>query len=157
MLFRSVDARTYQLLRFEGELKNLHINIHNDYSQELVPASLVIDMGYDHTEGFTQVKYMSSILKSGNEQCRSLLFKREQEDREWDNKVKSTENILADIQLAGYDSIYWEKNLIQRTRDEEIIVMKAHPELYRIAYSPLLVQKASQSRAFGKELPQEFV
>ena len=152
-----VDARTYQLLRFEGELKNLHINIHNDYSQELVPASLVIDMGYDHTEGFTQVKYMSSILKSGNEQCRSLLFKREQEDREWDNKVKSTENILADIQLAGYDSIYWEKNLIQRTRDEEIIVMKAHPELYRIAYSPLLVQKASQSRAFGKELPQEFV
>ena len=100
-----VDARTYQLLRFEGELKNLHINIHNDYSQELVPASLVIDMGYDHTEGFTQVKYMSSILKSGNEQCRTLLFKREQEDTEWDNKVKSTENILADIQLAGYDSI----------------------------------------------------
>ena len=152
-----VEAGSYKLLRFEGELKNFHINIHNDYSQVLAPASLVIDMGYDHTEGFTQVKYMSTILKSGDEQCRSLLFKRNLDNKKWEKKVKSTENVLADIQSAGYDSVYWEKNLVQRTRDEEIIVMKAHPELYRLAYSPLLVQKASQFRNFGKRHPQEFV
>ncbi len=152
-----VDAKTFRPLRMEAKMYNVTLAAILQLWKKRVPADISLHVNYTHEQGFTEVADISGTLIAGDMTCRALLFNIAGQDlpKPKRNK-KKTDNMLANIDQAGYDSTLWNNEIIQRTRQEE--------KVYRVATGleseednfegPFLTVMERLSK-FGKTIPQE--
>lgn len=157
------DVQTCRPLRFDGIVNNMYQQV----NLRRMPSNMRFHIGYDISEGCTQVSTIS--IQGGNDMMRyrSLLFNVSDEDLQGKEAGKTEDNLVSSIYDAGYDSTLWTKNdIVARTKDEEMAafgrlstdqnqtsVAENFPEPVDTAFRHIL----ERLKIRGKEFPQEKV
>ncbi len=128
-----VDATTFQPLRFDGLVETLMLEVgHAKGISSSAINVMHINMGFDHSKGYTEVASMACDMYSRGLGFRALgiLLKVDDIDlgtTSTDDPTKKSaskgkrlnDNLLSTINTAGYDDQLWERtNIIKRTADE---------------------------------------
>ena len=168
----------YQILHFEGRLKNMALDTEKDFWAQANATEPRVRIAYTHRRGFTEVEYVACTLEAAGMRCRSIAYnlgKRKIKPAHGKG-VRLEGNLLDAIDRAGYDPTLWRQTLIRRTAEEERIAREAappgdstalemateaEPPRYRADslatgsgdFRPLV----ERLRAFGRTIPQEKV
>ena len=115
-----VDAATYGLLHFDGELMGMRQTF--DGIRKAMKLTFRVD--YSHERGFTEVSHISFDGGTSTLSYHCLLFKVD-EGMQLTNP-SATGNLVKDIQTVGYDQSLWEKyDIVRRTEEEERLTERA--------------------------------
>jgi hypothetical protein len=69
-----VDAKSYRLLCFEGELHNFALDLEKDLHRESAAVTPKVRSTYSHQHGFTEVESMVVTMEAGDLQNHSVLM-----------------------------------------------------------------------------------
>jgi hypothetical protein len=157
-----IDADTYSLLRFDGTVRNMELDVRRDMHTESTPVEIKVHVGYSHKKGFTKVSDISCIMQAGDLINRSLLYCIDDLKLHLRKGQKASENMLKSIDLAGFDSTLWaHSNIVQRTAEEEQLVFDIREEekvrTMQTAHQGPFRPLVERLTAFGKVIPQEKV
>ncbi len=168
-----IDAKTKHLLRFDGQVENMELEIIKDFYHQNSPITSKVKINFNHDSGFTEVSSIANTVSNGNVTINSLLYNvndldlgqrntTKKESREKKKKIKKQsddENVLATIDDAGFDALLWKRsNIVQRTAVEAQIAgmseqMVLGDSVKKVDTSmEMLVDHLTR---FGKNLPQE--
>lgn len=168
-----VDRATLSPLAFDGKVENLKLSIKPGElrSATVLPVTFDFHMDYCYDRKFAEVADMSVKAQWGNFQTRTLLFNVEGQQRlnikkKTRKSPSRSDNMLASIAEAGYDSTYWANNeVVKRTAEEQAIAQGAVDLLkarldsvaaYQASLTPL-ARFADRLERFGNAIPQEKV
>ena len=117
-----VDRKKCQLLRFDGEVKGLHIRFYDHARQrssiEMVGCTLHVDYRHDH--GFTEIANMSGTILRDNVMVRYILFNLGEKEVTFNRTVYSGNDMIEAIDKVGFDSTLWAMTgIVKRTQAEE--------------------------------------
>lgn len=117
-----VDRKKCQLLRFDGEVKGLHIRFYDHARQrssiEMVGCTLHVDYRHDH--GFTEIANMSGTILRDNVMVRYILFNLGEKEVTFNRTVYSGNDMIETIDKVGFDSTLWAMTgIVKRTQAEE--------------------------------------
>lgn len=173
-----IDAKTKQVLRFDGQVENLTLDIVKDFYVQSTPIISKININFTHDKGYTEVQSIANSMTNGNVTINSLLYnvndlnidgsddsnakKTKKKDKKKEiKKQEKADNVLATIDDAGFDALLWKRsNIVQRTADEARIAgfaeqMAMNDSIRKVDSSmEMLVDHLTR---FGKNLPQEKV
>ena len=119
----------YQILHFEGRLKNMALDTEKDFWAQANATEPRVRIAYTHRRGFTEVEYVACTLEAAGMRCRSIAYnlgKRKIKPAHGKG-VRLEGNLLDAIDRAGYDPTLWRQTLIRRTAEEERIAKEAAP------------------------------
>lgn len=165
-----VEAKTLKLLRFDGEVTGLTMEVSKDLNQQVATTDLELHINYRHDHGYTEVADIASTLTSGDLVSRTMLYNVEDlnwefKDKKAKDKSKVKENMLKTIDEVGFDSVLWaNKAVVQRTQEEEKLAERIQMSQEQIdslnqkhrELAPL-EQLATRAKLFGDKIPQEKV
>lgn len=109
-----VDSATNHMLRFDGNL--LHVTQRVSGNRET--ASMTIHAEYSYEHGYAEVSHIS--VEGGNQDMltRSIVFR--VEDYNGKRKLGTMNNLMNDVDKAGFDPELWKRyDIIQRAKAEE--------------------------------------
>ena len=165
-----VDAKSYQLLSFEGDLHNFTFEVGKDLRHESAVVQPHIRITYTHRHGFTEVESLVTTMDVGDLQCRSVLMSLNEYKLPFGKKkFRQTNNLVEAIDQTTPDTALWHTASIQRTEAEEQLVLQQglkRSDLQEWEHAerddtydnigPLrpYIERLS---AFGKTIPQEKV
>lgn len=181
-----VDAKSLQVLRFEGKVEDTWLDIKKDMRVVSSPIDLNVHINYRHDKGFTQVSDISTLIQCGDFRSQSVLYSVDDVKIEVDSKRKkkkktAADNLLSSINEAGYDDELWRSsNIMQRTAEEERALTMTNTHKVNIAEElakaqlqdderktnrgtfgdkadPRLEKLTERLELFGKNIPQEKV
>ena len=181
-----VDAKSLQVLRFEGKVEDTWLDIKKDMRVVSSPIDLNVHINYRHDKGFTQVSDISTLIQCGDFRSQSVLYSVDDVKIEVDSKRKkkkktAADNLLSSINEAGYDDELWRSsNIMQRTAEEERALAMTNTHKVNIAEElakaqlqddepktnrgtfgdkadPRLEKLTERLELFGKNIPQEKV
>lgn len=113
-----VDARTYRLLRFDGDVGNMFqwVNLERE------PSTMHIHMDYDYSHGYAEVADISIQGGNGQMSYRTLVFGVNDQELLEGGGDGVDGDLVSAVNRAGYDSTLWVKHeheIVKRTREEE--------------------------------------
>ncbi len=117
-----VDAQTMQMLRFDGQVENVSVQIKKDLQVITSPITLTVHINYRHDKGYTEVSDIATVIHSGDLTSKAILYNVDNLNLglKARNGKKAGENILSSIDDAGFEEALWTRsNIIQRTKEEE--------------------------------------
>ena len=157
-----ISADDYRLLRFDGSVKGMTMELLKDLRTMSDDVTLDVHINYDHQKGYTRVSDISTTLKSGDLTCKSLAFDIENRNLRHKKSLEVEENMFNSIDAVGYDSLLWTlTDIVKRTEEESRMVEKIRKEESAVSlqdtlwgdFSPLVKRLEN----FGKTIPQEKV
>ena len=159
-----IDARTFHLLRFDGAVRGMKVNVSRLGSEadHVQPATIRIQVHYTHKRGFTEVEKASAQIHADGLDVSMVLADAEDVAAPSGKGVAVKENLLKAILAAGTDpDLQQNAQFMQWTEEERLIAENADsndplPALRSRSTSSVLsyIQKAMN---FSKVLPQEKV
>ncbi|MDO4200955.1 MAG: carboxypeptidase-like regulatory domain-containing protein [Bacteroidales bacterium] len=159
-----IDARTFHLLRFDGAVRGMMVNVSHVGSEadHVQPATIRIQVHYTHKRGFTEVEKASAQIHADGLDVSMVLADAEDVAAPSGKGVAVKENLLKAILAAGTDpGLQQNAQFMQWTEEERLIAENADsndplPALRSRSTSSVLsyIQKAMN---FSKVLPQEKV
>ena len=159
-----IDARTFHLLRFDGAVRGMKVNVSRVGSEadHVQPATIRIQVHYTHKRGFTEVEKASAQIHADGLDVSMVLADAEDVAAPSGKGVAVKENLLKAILAAGTDpDLQQNAQFMQWTEEERLIAENADsndplPALRRRSTSSVLsyIQKAMN---FNKVVPQEKV
>ena len=122
-----VDYKKCQLLRFEGQMRNLYLRTYDNArrrsSIDTVKYEMHIDYRHDH--GFSEIANMSGTIVRDSVKIRQLLYNLGDKKLSFQKSVRVGENMIHAIDQAGFDSTLWAaNNIVKRTQVEERIAFR---------------------------------
>lgn len=171
-----VDAKTYRPLFFEGDVKNLQMDLQIGSSslQKRQPVTLHVRIGYDFNAEYTKVRDMVTELTCMGTRCRSVLV--DVAERKTNLRTQRARgNLLEAINKSVYDPTLWSDEIIKRSREEEKIIQgkiksiqEKSPEQMALSYGQFPVVQgeiaddslralACQVANYAQKTPQEIV
>ena len=160
-----VKAGTYQLLRFDGEVTDMSLEIKKRSQVVNTPVKIKLDINYNLADGFTQVEDISCVIDGGKElHTQTILHNVSKTGISFKKSKKKAvkENMLSAIDEAGYDSTVWKyAGVVQRTRYEEQLAQEQavidSAALTQDLGDDKLDKLIDRVRLFGQRIPQEKV
>ena len=165
-----VDAKSYQLLSFEGDLHNFTFEVGKDLRHESAVVQPHIRITYTHRHGFTEVESLVTTMDVGDLQCRSVLMSLNEYKLPFGKKkFRQTNNLVEAIDQTTPDTALWHTASIQRTEAEEQLVLQQglkRSDLQEWKHAERddtydnigpLRPYIERLAAFGKTIPQEKV
>ena len=159
-----IDARTFHLLRFDGAVRGMKVNVSRLGSEadHVQPATIRIQVHYTHKRGFTEVEKASAQIHADGLDVSMVLADAEDVAAPSGKGVAVKENLLKAILAAGTDpDLQQNAQFMQWTEEERLIAENADsndplPALRSRSTSSVLsyIQKAMN---FNKVVPQEKV
>ena len=159
-----IDARTFHLLRFDGAVRGMRVNVSRlgEEADRVQPATIRIHVHYTHRRGFTEVAKASAQIHADGLDVSMVLADAEDVAAPSGKGVAVKENLLKAILAAGTDpDLQQNAQFMQWTEEERLIAENAAsndplPALRSRSTSSVLsyIQKAMN---FSKVLPQEKV
>ena len=159
-----IDARTFHLLRFDGAVRGMRVNVSRlgEEADRVQPATIRIHVHYTHRRGFTEVAKASAQIHADGLDVSMVLADAEDVAAPSGKGVAVKENLLKAILAAGIDpDLQQNAQFMQWTEEERLIAENAAsndplPALRSRSTSSVLsyIQKAMN---FSKVLPQEKV
>ena len=159
-----IDARTFHLLRFDGAVRGMKVNVsrHGSEADHVQPATIRIQVHYTHRRGFTEVEKASAQIHADGLDVSMVLADAEDVAAPSGKGVAVKENLLKAILAAGTDpDLQQNAQFMQWTEEERLIAENADsndplPALRSRSTSSVLsyIQKAMN---FNKVVPQEKV
>ena len=159
-----IDARTFHLLRFDGAVRGMKVNVSRLGSEadRVQPATIRIQVHYTHKRGFTEVEKASAQIHADGLDVSMVLADAEDVAAPSGKGVAVKENLLKAILAAGTDpDLQQNAQFMQWTEEERLIAENADsndplPALRSRSTSSVLsyIQKAMN---FNKVVPQEKV
>ena len=159
-----IDARTFHLLRFDGAVRGMKVNVSlvGSEADHVQPATIRIQVHYTHKRGFTEVEKASAQIHADGLDVSMVLADAEDVAAPSGKGVAVKENLLKAILAAGTDpDLQQNAQFMQWTEEERLIAENADsndplPALRRRSTSSVLsyIQKAMN---FNKVVPQEKV
>ena len=113
-----VDYKKCQLLRFEGQMRNLYLRTYDNArrrsSIDTVKYEMHIDYRHDH--GFSEIANMSGTIVKDS----YLMYGLGDKEITFQKSKRVGDNMLATIDEVGYDSTLWQMtDIVKRTKAEE--------------------------------------
>ena len=156
-----IDANTFRLLRFDGAVRGMKVNVsrHGEKEDHVQPATIRIQVHYTHKRGFTEVETASAQIQTDGLAASMVLADAEDIAIPTGKGASVKENLLKAILEAGTNPLLQqETGFMQRTALEQMIAGEPHPETMQtsVSASPVFayIQKAMN---FNKVVPQEKV
>ncbi len=159
-----IDARTFHLLRFDGAVRGMKVNVSlvGSEADHVQPATIRIQVHYTHKRGFTEVEKASAQIHADGLDVSMVLADAEDVAAPSGKGVAVKENLLKAILAAGTDpDLQQNAQFMQWTEEERLIAENADsndplPALRKRSTSSVLsyIQKAMN---FNKVVPQEKV
>ena len=117
-----VDYKKCQLLRFEGQMKNLYLRTYDNArrrsSIDTVKYEMHIDYRHDH--GFPEIANMSGTIVKDSVKLRYLMYGLGDKEITFQKSKRVGDNMLATIDEVGFDSTLWQMtDIVKRTKVEE--------------------------------------
>lgn len=123
-----VDKSDLRLLAFDGDAKNMWLDISNQdnplQSGVSIPLTLNVHIDYSYDKGYPEVTNLTMRTDCADFHTRAMMFNMEksEKDRPKGRLMYENDNMLQTIERAGYDSTFWENNeVIKRTEEEQRI------------------------------------
>ncbi len=167
-----VDKSDLRLLAFDGDAKNMWLDISNQdnplQSGVSIPLTLNVHIDYSYDKGYPEVTNLTMRTDCADFHTRAMMFSmgKSGKNRPKGSKMNSDDNMLSTIEVAGYDSTFWENNeVIKRTEEEQRIAegiiseKKARKDSIQSLRDnlPPLEKFAERARLIGERIPQEKV
>ena len=160
-----LDAKTLHVLKFEGRVENLLLDIFKDFYRKTTPILLDVTINYSHDKGYTEVQNISYKVTNGDMSSTAILYNVDDMNLGLNSKKskKTGENMLSSIDNAGFDQMLWEhSNIVQRTQEEEMLA--GLPDQSTLVNDSIEKEPATPTeklldhlKSFGHNLPQEKV
>lgn len=160
-----IKASTHQLLRFDGELTDMMLEVKKRKNVATQPVKMKININYTLRNGFTEVEDISCEIDGGSElNTQTILHNISNLDVKFKKSKKKQvrENMLTAVDESGYDESIWKyAGVIQRTKLEEELAMQQ-----AVIDSAAITQDTGEKnldklidrlRLFGQRIPQEKV
>ena len=117
-----VDYKKCQLLRFEGQMRNLYLRTYDNArrrsSIDTVKYEMHIDYRHDH--GFSEIANRSGTIVKDSVKLRYLMYGLGDKEITFQKSKRVGDNMLATIDEVGYDSTLWQMtDIVKRTKAEE--------------------------------------
>lgn len=117
-----VDYKKCQLLRFEGQMRNLYLRTYDNArrrtSIDTVKYEMHIDYRHDH--GFPEIANMSGTIVKDSVKLRYLMYGLGDKEITFQKSKRVGDNMLATIDEVGFDSTLWQMtDIVKRTKAEE--------------------------------------
>lgn len=160
-----VKAGTYQLLRFEGELTDMVLEMTKHKNRVEQPATVKININYRLKNGFTEVDDIACEI-DGGEHMHTLTVLHNISDLDINfkkfKKKAAQENMLTQVAESGYDEGVWAyTSVIQRTKMEKALAQQQsiidQAALTQDTGNDKIDQLIDRARLFGQRIPQEKV
>ena len=156
-----VDAKTLKLLRFEGKIPSLGMQVTNQRVDGLTIVDLQVIADYTHEDGYAKVSNISTTVFNEGFNCHALLYRMDTLSIATKGKKKVKENLLKTIDKVGDDSPLWvNPNIVLRTGKEEWIAYKQKKKTKTIQSDSIpkdMKPMMERLTAFGQRIPQEKV
>lgn len=157
-----IDADKHELLRFDGQVKGLAMDLEKDMRKESGQADVDFHISYDHSQGYTRVVDMASTIKAGDLTCQTILYNIGNHHLKRKRGTKVEENMLRTIDMAGYDSTLWAMDgVVKRTEEErqlaKVIQEEEARKKEREKYYGQFLNLVKRLERFGSTIPQEKV
>ena len=165
-----VDAATYALLSFEGELHNVWMEMRRDFLSETSHVCPIVRITYSHDNGYTEVESVVVTMEIGNLESRALAFNLGTRQLPFNTSVRTTGNMIDAVDAAGYDSTLWQDAVVLRTSAENHLIEQQILNEQQIHGTSFVKEETTNNRrqtdigalyqhlsAFGKTIPQEKV
>lgn len=151
-----IDAKTYRLLRFEGKVEGMWVDVRKDFIKSSAPIDLDLHINYRHTNGYTEIENISYEMQSGDLAAKALLFNVDNlSGLNSNRKIKGKkvgENMLESLDATGFDAILWENaGIVQRTAEEDKAAFEGKGDLMATYYD---IPHAPQSSKWILHLPE---
>lgn len=160
-----VKAATNQLLRFDGEVTGMTLEVVKNNNRISKPATMKIRINYTLRNGFTEVDDISCEVDAGEELNTQTIMHNVSDlnikfPKEKKNGVK--ENMISAVDAAGFDSTLWKySGIIQRTKYEEQLAQEQatidSTAITQHTGDEQLDKLIDRARLFGQRIPQEKV
>ena len=160
-----LDAKTLHVLKFEGRVENMFLDIYKDFYRKTTPLLLDVTINYSHDKGYTEVQNISYKVTNGDMSSAAILYNVDDMDLGLNSKKskKTGENMLSSIDDAGFDRMLWaHSNIVQRTQEEEMLAglpdqsMLVNDSIEKEPTTPT-EKLLDHLKRFGHNLPQEKV
>lgn len=160
-----IDAESLQLLKFEGQVENMYLDLFQDFYRTTSRILLFVTINYTHKRGYTEVESINYYVKNNDMSSQAILYNIDDLELGLGKKLnkKGGDNMLASIDDAGFDRMLWNNsNIVQRTHDEEILagIKDRSMVVSDVAETQLVTPTDSlldHLQRFGRSLPQEKV
>ena len=116
-----VDAQTYQLLQFDGQVDRLklYVGSNNDQVQVRIPFTLDLHITYRHSRGFTEIDNLSYSMSGDGLDIHSTLARVSDDVQPVSHGIELDANLIEAIDLAGFNAEQESRyNIMQRTSAE---------------------------------------
>ena len=160
-----LDAKTLDVLKFEGTVENMYIDLYKDFYRTTTPILMDVAINYSHKKGYTEVQNIAYKVTNGDMSSTAILYNVDEMRLELNSKrsKKTGENMLSAIDNAGFDRMLWaHSNIVQRTREEEMLAglpdqtMLVNDSIEKEPTTPT-EKLLDHLKRFGHALPQEKV
>ena len=156
-----VDAKTLKILRFEGKIPSLGMQVTNRKVDGLTIVDISVNTDYTHEDGFPKVANISATISKEGFNSHALLYRIDSLSVSTKGKKKVKSNLLRTIDKVGDISLLWvNPNIVLRTDKEEWIVMKQASKAKRLQSDSIpqnMKPMVERLHAFGQRIPQEKV
>ena len=159
-----VDAKTYQPLRFEGEVTDMYIDVIKRGKKVSQPVDMKVYISYTQRNGFTEVEDISCEIGKGELHTQTILHNVTDMKIKFKGRKKGEvqENMLSAIDAAGFDSTLWKHaGIVLRTAYEEKLARQQmqmdSTAVTQHTGNARLDEMLDRLRVFGQRLPQEKV
>ena len=156
-----VEAKTLKLLRFEGIIPSLGMEVTNQRVDGQTIVDLLVNADYTHEDGYAKVANISATIFNEGFKSHALLYRMDTLSIATRGKKKVKENLLKTIDKVGDDSPLWvNPNIVLRTGKEEWIAFKQKRKTKTIPSDSIpkdMKPMMERLTAFGQRIPQEKV
>lgn len=159
-----VKASTNQLLRFDGEVTGMTLEVVKNNNRISKPATMKIRINYTLRNGFTEVDDISCEVDAGEElNTQTIMHNVSDLKIEFPKKKNEVrENMISAVDAAGFDSTLWKySGIIQRTTYEEQLAQEQatidSTAITQHIGDEQLDKLIDRARLFGQRIPQEKV
>ena len=156
-----VEAKTLKLLRFEGIIPSLGMEVTNQRVDGQTIVDLLVNADYTHEDGYAKVANISATIFNEGFKSHALLYRMDTLSIATRGKKKVKENLLKTIDKVGDDSPLWvNPNIVLRTGKEEWIAFKQKRKAKTIPSDSIpkdMEPMMERLTAFGQRIPQEKV
>ena len=156
-----VEAQTLKLLRFEGIIPSLGMEVTNQRVDGQTIVDLLVNADYTHEDGYAKVANISATIFNEGFKSHALLYRMDTLSIATKGKKKVKDNLLKTIDKVGDDSPLWvNPNIVLRTGKEEWIAFKQKRKAKTIPSDSIpkdMEPMMERLTAFGQRIPQEKV
>ena len=156
-----VEAKTLKLLRFEGIIPSLGMEVTNQRVDGQTIVDLLVNADYTHEDGYAKVANISATIFNEGFKSHALLYRMDTLSIATKGKKKVKDNLLKTIDKVGDDSPLWvNPNIVLRTGKEEWIAFKQKRKAKTIPSDSIpkdMKPMMERLTAFGQRIPQEKV